>query len=132
MAELPGVLWVGRRKANHKLSANLKIPSKHSNPLSRLLFGDQVTSDDLNVVILVLLVPPEQRIRASAARGPDAIHASAEDTVAAWNAAWLRMRWQASARAASEDKAYLHVTSSSALAAAAAWLAERPEVPARH
>jgi hypothetical protein len=57
------------------------------------------------------------------------MHASSEDIVAVWNNAWLRMRWDAFARAASEDKAYLHATSSSALAATASWLAERPEVP---
>eukprot|EP00291_Cryptomonas_curvata_P002574 CAMPEP_0172184648 /NCGR_PEP_ID=MMETSP1050-20130122/19700_1 /TAXON_ID=233186 /ORGANISM="Cryptomonas curvata, Strain CCAP979/52" /LENGTH=125 /DNA_ID=CAMNT_0012858485 /DNA_START=280 /DNA_END=654 /DNA_ORIENTATION=- len=125
MAELPGVLWVGPRTSKHKLSETLKIEPKHSNPLSRFLFGDNAAIDAQHAVLLVLLVPPEQRIRAAtsphAARGPDAIHAGSEDIVAAWNAAWLRMRWDAFARAASEDKAYLHVTSSSARAAAAAW-----------
>ena len=67
--------------------------------------------------------------RTGSISGEESMPVTAQHPMSRVDTAWLRMGWEAFARSASEDKAYLHVTSSAARAAAAAWLAERPEVP---
>ena len=132
LAKCPGVVWVGRREPAHKLSPALDIsPSKATHPLLRFLFqfgGSDIHYDsDRHFILLVLLVPSNQRPRCNGGmNGNDPCTSAA--TVAAWNRAWEHAGLPARAVAASDNKAYLHLSSRAGLDEAAAWLAARPEV----
>ena len=124
LARMPGVLWVGRRESKHKLSPALSNSRTKPNFLLRLISGDDESTDDRYLVLLVILVPGELRgdLRS------DSHDTGAQAAVSEWNRAWEAAGLTARAVAVSDDKAYLHITSSAGLAGATEWLAARPEV----
>ena len=138
VAKFPGVIWVGRRSKEHKISKALKATTVDgSEPsLLRSLFGERFTEtgvQDEFSVLLIVLIPQEQRnsfakTQSGPSRRQKGFPESAAGIVDAWNQELAQIGLSVSAQAASEDKAFIQVSSSRSRKFLTSWLSRRPEV----
>ena len=133
LARFPGVKWVGRRPARHKISKYLggKVgrETSWSASLKRLLWWAvrpaYNQSDCLPRLALVALVPPPQRFGDFA---ENFVACNATDLISDWNSQWRSEGFSAELSYVSEDKALLFAGCPGDFAEATSWLAERHEV----